>query len=293
MVYMKQSSIVVIDLGGTKINVGLYRSGKIAYQCIKPFDAQLSVSESIQFILQEINDVKAQDTVAIAIGVPSIVDVEHGIVYNAINIKAWQKVALKKELEQLTQLPVYVNNDVNCFTKGEHSAHSEQGFQNVVGLCLGTGLGAGFVIKDQLYTGTNCCAGELGGVQYLNATFDSYCSGQFFIENFGECGAELAKKANEGDNKAKVAFELFGQHLASAISHLLLIIDPQIIILGGSVAKSYDLFIDSLWLHLQSFPYPNVIKNLIIEQSQQHHSALLGAAQLYLDSQEQQACFAS
>ncbi|RHW77977.1 ROK family protein [Colwellia sp. RSH04] len=289
MMFMKQSSIVVIDLGGTKINVGLYRAGAIVQQNIQPFNAELKVQESIQFLVEQIKKTKVDDTVAIAIGVPSIVDVELGVVYNAVNIKAWQQVALKKELEQLTNLPVYVNNDVNCFTKGEHSV---QCFQNVVGLCLGTGLGAGFVIRNQIYTGANCCAGELGSVQYLNSTFDSYCSGRFFTDNFGECGADLAMKASEGDQKAKEAFKQFGQHLASAISHVLLLIDPQIIILGGSVAKSYDLFIDSVWLHLKDFPYPNVIKNLVIEKSQQQHSALIGAAQLYLDSTEQQTCIA-
>ena len=117
---MQQTSLVVIDLGGTKINFGLYRAGHIERNIVKPFDATLSVKDSILFIKQCIDEIKASDTIGIAIGVPSIVDVKQGIVFDAANIKSWEKVYLKDELEVLLKLPVYINNDVNCFVQGEH-----------------------------------------------------------------------------------------------------------------------------------------------------------------------------
>ncbi len=283
---MTQSSIVVIDLGGTKINYGLYRAGEIVHQFIQPFNAQASVSDSISFLIDCITQVKQQDTCAVAIGVPSIVDVEQGVVFDAVNIKSWQKVALKDELEKSLNVPVYVNNDVNCFIQGEHNNKSDLGYENMVGLCLGTGLGAGIVLQNNLYAGANCCAGELGGIGYLNSTFDDYCSGQFFQNSFNQCGSELAELARAGDKRAINAFNEFGGHLSAVIAHLLLVMDPQIIILGGSVSKSYDLFIDSLWQNLADFPYQNVVNNLIIEKSNLDNAPLLGAAQLYLASQE-------
>ena len=282
---MKNSSLVVIDLGGTKINYGRFRGGEIEINFVKPFDAKMSVSASINFIKTCIDEVKTADTSAIAIGVPSIVNVEKGIVFDAANINSWQEVALKDELEQLCQLPVYVNNDVNCFVKGEHvNKQQEQDCQDMVGMCLGTGLGAGIVLQDKVYAGVNGCAGEVGNVGYLDSCLDSYCSGQFFKDHFQECGATLAEKARSGDHSAIKAFEQFGKHVGAAISHLLLILDPQIIVLGGSVAKSFDLFIDSLWQSLSDFPYKSVTKRLIIEQSTLENSALLGAAYLYLES---------
>lgn len=283
---MKQSSIVAIDLGGTKINVGLYRNGSITKSYVQAFDASQSVQESLLFIKGCIEQVKAQDTVAITIGVPSIVDVKQGIVFDAVNIASWRKVPLKQELQTLTALPVYVNNDVNCFVKGEHLNKSSQGIKDMIGLCLGTGLGAGIVLDNKLYSGVNGCSGELGCFDYLQGHLDDYCSGKFFNDHYQECGAVLAEKARAGDAIALDAFKQFGLHLSVAISHLLMMVDPQLIVIGGSVANSYDLFIASVWENLSSFPYQSVINNLTIEQSNRHDSALLGAAHLYLESIE-------
>lgn len=281
---MKQLSIVAIDLGGTKINLGLYRNGVIERKIYKPFDAQMNLPDSIAFIKTCIDEIKVEDTYAIAIGVPSIVDVKQGIVFDAVNIKSWTTVALKSDLEALTHLPVYVNNDVNCFVKGEHLLKVSSGVEDMIGLCLGTGLGSGIVLQNKLYEGHNGCAGEVGGIPYLDGTFDEYCSGNFFKTHYQECGSVLAEKARQGDTKALLAFDEFGRHLATAISHLLLLVDPQVIVLGGSVAKSFDLFIEPLWRNLAGFQYKSVIDNLIIIQSTQEDSALIGAAHLYMDS---------
>ncbi len=283
---MKQSSIVVLDIGGTKIHAGRYRAGKIEQNFRLPFNARMNVNDIINFIINCINKLKLNDTTAIAIGVPSIVDIEQGIIFDAINIDSWQKVFLKDELQSCFDIPVYINNDVNCFTKGEHSLVADQGYSDMVGLCLGTGFGAGIILQNNLYTGSNCCAGELGSVPYLNSSFDDYCSGTFFKNNYNDCGSKLAERARTGDEQGIAAFEQFGCHLSVAIKNILLIFDPQLIVLGGSVAQSYDLFIESVWRHLLDFPYQNVIENLVIEKSNQPNSALIGTAQLYLTSVE-------
>ncbi|MCP4988046.1 MAG: ROK family protein [Colwellia sp.] len=283
---MKQSSIVVIDLGGTKINFGLYRNGSIIENYVQPFNARQTVQDSLMFIKECIEQVKAKDTVAVAIGVPSIVDVKEGVVFDAVNIDSWRKVYLKQDLQELLSLPVYVNNDVNCFVKGEHSFQKSEPTQDMAGLCLGTGLGAGIILQNQLLSGTNGCAGELGCFEYLDGHLDDYCSGKFFIDHYQQTGAEIAEKARAGDEESLAAFKVFGMHLSVAVSHLLMIVDPQIIVLGGSVANSYDLFIESLWENLAGFPYQSVINNLTIEKSNQAHSALLGAAHLYIESIE-------
>jgi len=283
---MEHFSLIVLDLGGTKLNIGRYRGGKIEHSVIYPFDNSMTVSDSIDFLSDCIRDLILEDTKGIAIGVPSIVNVDQGVVFNAVNIQSWQEVSLKKQLEQRFDLPVYVNNDVNCFTKGEHLSGCGKGYQDLVGLCLGTGMGAGIILQKNLYVGANCCAGEVGGVRYLDGHLDDYCSGSFFKKHYLQCGSELAERARSGDKQALTAFEQFGEHLAIAIKHLLLMIDPQLIVIGGSVSESFDLFIENVWKNLADFPYPNVIGNLEIKKSQQQNSALLGAAQLYLESKE-------
>jgi len=284
--FMESSSIVVLDIGGTKIHTGRFRKGKIEHSTKKPFhsDIKTSVSGSLAFIEACIEELKTIDTIAVAIGVPSIIDIDKGIVLDTINIPAWQKLPLKELLQTRINLPVYINNDVNCFTVGEHISGKGQGHQDIIGLCLGTGLGAGIILQNNLYMGANCSAGEIGEFPYLNATIDNYCSGQFFKDNYRESGEKVAEKARLGDREALTAYNYFGQHLAKAISHLLLILDPKIIIIGGSVANSFDLFIDSVWQNLTEYPYQSVIQKLSIQKSCNANSALLGAAYLYLDS---------
>ena len=283
---MKNFSIVVLDLGGTKVNVGRYRAGKIEQNIILSFDSNLSVSDSIDFLADCVSQLRVSDTVAIAIGVPSIVDIEKGVVYNAVNIQSWEKVHLKDELQSRCGLSVYVNNDVNCFAKGEQLVGVGLGCKNMIGLCLGTGLGAGIIVNGSTYSGVNCCAGEVGAFSYLDSTLDEYCSGKFFRQHSNQCGSELEQSARAGNKQALELFSQYGRHLSVAISHLLLIFDPEIIVVGGSVANSFDLFIHAVWQSLGDFPYQNVIENLSIKQSNHPNSALIGAAHFYLESVE-------
>ncbi|WP_076416069.1 ROK family protein [Shewanella sp. UCD-KL12] len=281
---MSFPSIVTLDIGGTKINAGRYVNGVIEESHSFEFCATKSSEDIEDFIIHCIDTFLIQSTMGIAIGVPCIVDTQLGVVYDAVNIPAWKEFDLKGWLEAHYKLKVYVNNDVNCFTVGEHQFGAGKGYDDIVGLCLGTGVGSGFVIQNQLYQGHNCSAGEVGEVSYLSSSIDHYCSGRFFEQEFGIDGATLAKQARSGAIEAIDAFDQFGKHLAQAISHLLLVMDPQVIVIGGSVSHSFDLFIEGVWQALDKFPYQKVIDNLSIVPSTQDNSALLGAAQLHLAS---------
>lgn len=281
---MNSSSIVILDIGGTSINAGRYNNGVIEENIIRDFAANADQAAILAFIIFCIDSVKNETTNAIAIGVPCILDIDQGIVFDAINIPAWQNYPLKAALTAHYQCDIYINNDVNCFVAGEHAFGIAKQFTDVVGICLGTGFGSGFVLNNQLYSGHNCSAGEVGGIAYLAATIDDYCSGKFFKDHYQASGAELSKLAEKDDEKALVAFEQFGEHLAKALTNILFVLDPQVIVIGGSVAKSYHLFIDSLWRELAQFPYKNVTENLTIVKSELENAALYGAAHLYLQN---------
>ncbi|WP_394201468.1 ROK family protein [Shewanella waksmanii] len=286
---MRTHPIVTLDIGGTTLTVGNYDQQMITASETLAFPADAELETITKFIINCIDKFFDENTQAIAIGVPCIVNTEQGIIYDAVNIPAWREFGLKQVLEQHYQRPVYINNDVNCFTAGEHRYGAGKAYQDIIGLCLGTGVGSGFIINNRLHEGHNCSAGEVGEVSYKDATIDDYASGRFFDRYIGTKGATLAEQARQGDAEAQAAFEQFGQHVAYAISQLLLILDPQVIVLGGSVAKSFDLFSHSVWQSLASFPYQKVIKNLQIVTATEPNSALLGAAQLYLDSQSKPA----
>jgi len=216
----------------------------------------------------------------LGIGVPSVVDVKNGIVYDVQNIPSWKKVHLKKLLEDRYRFPVYVNNDANCFAVGEKHFGKGRGYKNIVGLIIGTGMGAGLILNDKLYEGTHCGAGEFGMVTYKNEIFEAYGSGQFFQRQYKTRGEILFQEALNGNTQAITAYREFGEHIGRAIEMILFTIDPEIIILGGSVSKSFQLYRDSMWKVLQTFPYRNTRDDIKIEISEIEHIAILGAAAL-------------
>ena len=145
-------------------------------------------------------------------------------------------------------------------------------------------MGAGIYFDNKLYLGSNCGAGEFGMLPYKDGCYEDYCSGQFFSKKLNVSGKEIFEKAEKGDKEALQIFHEFGLHLGNAISAIVLAIDPELIILGGSVSQAYKYFQKSVMLSLKNFPYKNSIKNLKIIESNLEHIAILGAASLYFEN---------
>ncbi len=272
-----------VDLGGTNVRVGMVEDGRIGQVVTTVLDTQRSESEICEQLYKVIDQFVGKSIAGIGIGVPSVVDVERGIVYEVQNIPSWKKVPLKGRMEDRYRIPVYVNNDANCFAAGEKFFGKGQGYNDIVGLIIGTGLGAGLIVNDILYTGANCGAGEFGMIPYKDSIFESYCSGQFFKREYKMTGEQLSILARKGNQEALKIFTEFGVHLGRVLEVILLTIDPEIIILGGSVSKSFEFFKDSMWATIRSFPYSRTIEKIIIEATEIEHIAILGAAALYYD----------
>lgn len=276
--------ILGIDLGGTNVRVGHINNSSLVKVESLPITKDGSAVEIINEIFSLIEKFSTNDIMGIGIGVPSIVDIERGIVYNVQNIPSWKEVHLKEIIEKRYRVPVYINNDANCFTIGEKYFGKGKKYKNIVGMILGTGMGAGILINDKLYTGKNCGAGEFGSIPYLEKTYEYYCSGQFFINEYNITGEELFKNAEGGDKKAIKIFSKFGSNIGEAIKLIMYSLDPETIILGGSVAKSYNYFKDEMYKSISSFYYSKSIENIKIEVSEVENISILGAAALYYDN---------
>src|SRR5690606_37386538 len=144
------------DLGGTKIKAGIESDGRIIHQKKALLKEKCSFTSTMDQVFGLISPLTRHGVDGIGIGVPSVVDVEQGIVYNVTNIPSWKKVELKNILEKEFNLPVFVNNDVNCYTLGEHQFGLGKDYESIVGMSIGTGLGSGIIIKNKLYIGNNC-----------------------------------------------------------------------------------------------------------------------------------------
>jgi glucokinase len=154
----------------------------------------------------------------------------------------------------------------------------------MIGLIVGTGFAGGIIVDGRLYPGAHCGAGEFGMLPYRDSIYEHYCSGQFFTRHVGQSGAELFRRAADGDREALEVFERFGGHLGNGIQAILYAYDPEIIVLGGSVRKAFRFFEDAMWTAIRTFAFSQSVETLTIAVSELEHVAILGAAALHYDA---------
>jgi glucokinase len=280
---MSGKKIIGIDLGATNIRGGLVNGNSLSEINSRRINSLGSVEDVLGDVFAIIESFLDSDVAAIGIGVPSVVDVKQGIVYDVQYIPSWKEVHLKKIIEERYRVPALVNNDANCFAIGEYYFGKGAGNENMIGLTIGTGLGAGIIVNRHLYAGPNCGAGEFGMADYLDHCYEYYASGQFFQNVYNTDGEEVFKKAKSGDEQAKNLYNEMGTHLGNAIKLIMYTYDPSLIILGGSVRFAYPYFREAMWQRINTFAYSKSVENLRIELSELENSGILGAAGLYYD----------
>lgn len=281
---MKDASLIGIDLGATNIRVAKVSDDTITEIVAEKIESKTDKDHLINQLKKLIHQVITGTEKGIGIGVPSVVDVEKGIVYDVQNIPSWVEVPLKDILEAEFNIPVFINNDANCFVLGEKYFGKAKQYHSVVGLILGTGFGSGLVLNNLLYSGANCGAGEVGMLPYKDSIFEHYCCGQFFEKIKKTDGIKAYQKALEGDEEALQMYRELGTHVGNGIKAVLYAYDPQIIVLGGSVANALPLFKKSMYEALADFAYPKSLENLTIVQSELENSAVFGAAALVIQN---------
>ncbi|MBY0541886.1 MAG: ROK family protein [Sphingobacteriaceae bacterium] len=271
-----------VDLGGTNVRAGLVQKNNI----IKVFSSKIESNGEenivVNQVINAIQQVITAEVESIGVGVPGILNTQTGVIYDVQNIPSWKAVPLKDILENHFKIPVFINNDANCFACGEWYFTEESTTENnLTGLILGTGVAAGLICDGKLYEGRNCGAGEFGMIPYLDHNYEFYCSGNYFKHFHNTDGEILYNLAKSNDKNALAIFEQFGIHVSALIKTILFAVDPQTIVIGGSVSKAFPFFESILWSSLQDFPYKPVIENIKIKASKYENIAILGAAALH------------
>ncbi len=269
-----------VDIGGTNIRAGIELEGAITRQHHLQLRDKESLSSTLSQLVELIRPLTKFPVKGIGIGVPSVVDVDKGIVYNVMNIPSWEEVALRDIIQDEFNLPVSVNNDVNCFILGEHRYGLAQKYKSVVGMAIGTGLGTGIIIDNQLYTGNNCGAGEIGLLPYKDSILEDYVCNHFFSSTLNTDARTAHDLAVNGDTAAIEAWKEFGSHIGSVIKTVMYTYDPEAIVIGGSIAKAHSFFKASMLESLRDFAYPRSVRRLTVMLSENENIALLGAAAL-------------
>ena len=278
-------SLIGVDLGGTKVAAGKLSGNIIREQITEKLDrSSQDPMDAVALIIRLVQKLMDEGVAGIGIGVPGPVDRATGVVYDVLNIPNWKEIPLRAIMEEQFRLPVFVDNDSNCFAMGEYRYGDHAGHPDFVGITLGTGMGAGIIKDGRLIPDAHCCSGEFGTISYLDGIYEDYTAGPFFQRVYGRSGEELARDAAGGIKDAQEAFNSFGRHLGNAIKTIIMSVDPPLIIIGGSVAAAHELYQEAMWESIREIPFPSVLDSFQVKFTSTKNIAILGAAALCPDA---------
>lgn len=278
-------TLIGVDLGGTKVAAGKIKNGMLVQQESAKIDQDSEdPMDAVRLMVDVIGKLMDGQVKGIGVGVPGLVNRDWGVVYDVLNIPNWKEIPLKALLEEKLEVPVYVDNDANCFAMGEYRYGAFSGNSDFVGITLGTGMGSGIVKNGTLIPDAHCCSGEFGTMSYLDGIYENYTSGMYFKMKYGKNGEEVAKKAREGEPWALQAYREMGTHLGNAINTIIMAVDPPLVIIGGSVAKAKEFYEETMWESIRKIPFPSVLENFRVEFTDTENIAILGAAALCPDA---------
>lgn len=284
-----------IDLGGTKITAGLVSRnfeifGEIVRKETESYRSRNVVLENIENTISGViraNKKSLEDVIGIGIGTPGPIDLETGKILNPENLLPLNYFNLKEYLFKKFKIEIKLNNDAACFVLGEHIAGKGKEFDNIVGLTLGTGTGCGLIINGKLYNGATGTSGEIWKTPYLDRNIEEYTSAKavrsFFYKRKGENlrAGQVADLAEKGDKFALETWSEYGKHLGILISGLINVLDPEAVILGGSLSKAFKFFENDLKEILEKNINKKPLENIKIEVSDLgEEGAIIGAAAL-------------
>jgi len=294
---LENKVIIGVDFGGTKILTGaMSQDGKIIGEPVKistqssePADTIIdSIKDAVNQVMKNtgitINDVKG-----IGMGVTGPLDITNGTILECPQLPTMHFFPLRKTIADIFKVPVYMNNDANCLIFAEALFGAGKGKSNVVGFTLGTGLGCAIILNKKIFSGSTESAGEIWTSAYGSGIIEDFISGtgvSAIYKSFtgkSISSLEISNLAEKGDAEALYTWSEFGRHLAVAASWTINLIDPEVLVLGGSITNAFKFFGPSLKRNLYGkvCPVP-AEKTEIVCAALGANAGLIGAAALAL-----------
>src|SRR5438445_5367892 len=242
-----------IDLGGTQVRVALARSDGRLIASFKTKTPLLRTPERmVEWAAEEIERHRRREKVtSITIAAPGPIDIKKGVLVNPPNLPGWRNVRLAALLGKATGARVHVANDADMAGLGEFHRGAGQGTRNMVYITWSTGVGAGLIIDGKLHRGGHGTAGEVGHMiidpngpldncgQY--GCLEVFCGGANLAKQTGHPAAELFAAPARGDRHARNVVERSARYMGLALISLTNAMDPEMVVLGGSVTRSSKL----------------------------------------------------
>lgn len=294
-----------IDLGGTKIEViALSDAGEELFRKRVP-TPQGSYTETLDAIVDLVADAETATSLkgTVGIGIPGTLSPKTGVVKNA-NSTWLNGQPIDKDLFAKLHRQVAIANDANCMALSEAVDGSGQGYQSVFAIIIGTGCGAGIAINGQVHSGGNGIGGEWGhnplpwleqvDKEHMHA-MPCYCGQKGCIETFvsgtGLCrtyglisgqqrqGPEIVALAEQGDEAASSALDLFEKRLGKAIASIVNVLDPDVIVLAGG-ASNIDRIYHALPSAIEAYTFGGEFDTPVVKATHGDSSGVRGAAWL-------------
>ena len=263
--------LIGVDLGGTQLRVAVANDrGRLKTVVRRPTQAARGRRHVIDRIVATVKEALQEDgssprqVRALGIGLPGPVDPAAGLVISPANLPGFKNVPLNRILSRATGIPSFLHHDAHLAALGEHQRGAARGASEVVYVTVSTGIGAGLILRGELYAGAHGIAGEVGHIVVQRDGPLCTCGNRGCVEAIASgtgiaraareqapglpgsllhglespAAEDVARAARAGDALAKAILENAGIHLGIAIGTLVNLFNPQLIVLGGSVLKS-------------------------------------------------------
>lgn len=304
------------DIGGTTVKLGLFTAAgellekwEIPTRTGKEFDILQDVADACRQKMDE-KDLVTEQFAGIGIGVPGPVR-EDGSVDVCVNL-GWGEKQVRKEMEEALGMPVAVGNDANVAALGEMWQGGGKGYENVVMVTLGTGVGGGVIVGGRVISGAHGCGGEIGHMcinthetEYCNCgkrgCLEQYASATGIVRMAKKALAEsdedtVLRKADSltakdvmdaarfGDAFALKLLKDFARRLGRGLSFISCVTDPDIFVIGGGVSKAGDILVDAVREHFQEFVFSGQKQTKFGLATLGNDAGIYGCAKMIMDT---------
>ena len=256
-----------VDLGGTQLRMAaVTRAGQPATEVLSIHTGKTFTPDHLcEQISRLMADLQSQagerEFAALGIGVTGIV--RQGRLSGSDFLPLLNDLDFPAILSPLTDCPVTVENDARCFVLAEARFGAGRGAQNICGITLGTGVGGGLIVDGRLVHGATAQGGEVWSIPLRDKHLEYFLSGDGVVRGYLKAGGKhdeasdcapgrapdsalIADLARRGDAAAQAAWTSFGADLYLLCGTMIALLDPEMIVIGGSLALARDLYIDQI-----------------------------------------------